>query len=121
MRQAMCGNRARRRQDYFSDRQDAGSAEWIDSLPRDGGYLVSDAEREAVLNTVRRHTAAGRLTVAEFSARTDQALLARTADDLRAALDGLPAPAPVPSPRGSTRHAHSGHPRIPALAVVALI
>ncbi len=53
-------------------------------------YRVSDAEREAVIDELRRHTAAGRLTVAEFGERMDEAHAARTASQLQAALRELP-------------------------------
>jgi hypothetical protein len=82
---------------------------------------VSDAEREVVLAEVRRQTVSGRLSIAEFSERTHEALTARTAGELRAALRGLPQPAargPRPSRRG--RPVRLG-PLVALLIVLAVI
>jgi len=51
-------------------------------------YRVSDAERDAVLADLRSHTAAGRLSIEEFSRRTDEALAARTGAELREVFAG---------------------------------
>ena len=68
-----------------------GTGGGIAGTPEDE-YRVSDAEREAALTELRRHTVSGRLSTTEFSQRTDEALAARTAGELRSALRGLPRP-----------------------------
>jgi hypothetical protein len=55
--------------------------------------LVSDAERDGVAERLRDHTVAGRLTLEEFSQRLDQALGARTHEELVVAERDLPASA----------------------------
>ena len=64
---------------------------------------VSDAERHAVIDVLRRHTSEGRLTLDEFETRTDEALHARTGAELRAVLRELPVDADDSSPRRRTR------------------
>ena len=83
--------------------------------PRDD-YRVSDGEREAVLAEVRRQTVSGRLSIAEFSERTDEALAARTAGELRVALRGLPQPQAV-----GRRPARRGMPPLRLGPIVALL
>jgi hypothetical protein len=51
---------------------------------------VSDAERNEVVEVLTRHAADGRLTLDEFEARVEEALSARTGDELRATLRELP-------------------------------
>ena len=89
----------------------------------DGGYLVSDAERDAALAALRRHAAGGVLTVAEFGERSEEALAARTRDQLRLAFRGLPRPvagAEAFVPRSSRRPRWIPFPLLP-LVVIALI
>jgi hypothetical protein len=57
---------------------------------------ASDAERDAVIEMLRRHTADGRLTMAEFEERVAEAFAARTRGDLDPVLRELP-PLPAPS------------------------
>lgn len=52
--------------------------------------MVGDSERERMLSQLREHYARGRLTLEEFSSRSDRVLASRTYRDLRAALAGLP-------------------------------
>jgi hypothetical protein len=52
--------------------------------------VVGDPDRERAVAELREHFAAGRLTLDEFSRRTERALSARSRSDLRAALAGLP-------------------------------
>jgi hypothetical protein len=59
---------------------------------------VSDADRNKVVDLLRRHCADGRLTVVEFEDRAEQALGARTVGDLDAVMRDLPAMAPPYSP-----------------------
>jgi class 3 adenylate cyclase len=72
--------------------------------PRDGErhpeVLVSDAERQQLIDTLRLHTAEGRLTLDEFSERVGYALAARTTGDLVPLTADLPVgAAPVPETR----------------------
>lgn len=52
-------------------------------------YLVSETERSAALSTLVRACSSGRMTLDEFSRRTDLALVARTRSDLLAASGDL--------------------------------
>ena len=52
--------------------------------------LAGDGERERAVVTLREHFARGRLTLEEFSERTDLVLHARTREDLRRACRDLP-------------------------------
>jgi len=52
--------------------------------------LVGDIERERATLRLREHFVRGRLTLAELSDRTEQVLRARSSDELRSALAGLP-------------------------------
>src|SRR5947209_3726263 len=72
-------------------------------------YRVSDAERDAAIEQLQRHTAEGRLSVAEFGERLEEALHARTWNDLSTALRGLPG---LHVPR------RSATPRVPAWALL---
>lgn len=64
----------------------------------DGQLRASDAERERIIEVLRRHTADGRLTLEEFEQRVGEALAATTRADLGPVLRELPplgADAPV--------------------------
>ena len=52
--------------------------------------MVGDRDRERILSTLREHYARGRLTLDEFSARSDLVFASRSYGELRAALRGLP-------------------------------
>jgi hypothetical protein len=56
-----------------------------------GDLRVSDAERNKVVEVLKKHTADGRLTLDEFEARVEETLSARTGSELRATLRELPA------------------------------
>jgi class 3 adenylate cyclase len=56
---------------------------------------IADADRHVVIDRLREHTAAGRLTLDEFDSRVDEVMHARTVADLHATLRELPAPVPV--------------------------
>jgi class 3 adenylate cyclase len=74
----------------------------------DARVRVSDAERDAVVTTLRGHFETGRLTFDEFSDRVDEAYTARTAADLDRTLRELPreqAPAPASRRRGGLHNA----------------
>jgi hypothetical protein len=78
----------------------------------DGGYSdqhlrVSDAERQAVSDSLAEHFAAGRLDQAEFDRRLGQAMSATTRGDLSglfADLPGTGAPAVPGHPHRRRRH-----------------
>lgn len=62
----------------------------------DIGLRASDDDRQRVVAALERHTAAGRLTLDEFSDRVGQALTATTHADLARVTRDLPAePAPA--------------------------
>jgi Domain of unknown function (DUF1707) len=66
---------------------------------------ASDAERERVVEALRTHAAAGRLSVEELEARFDRAYAAATRADLRRLLADLPATVvPVVPPRRGAAH-----------------
>jgi uncharacterized protein DUF1707 len=52
--------------------------------------MVGDRDRDRILSTLREHYARGRLTLEEFSARSDLVFASRSYGELRAALRGLP-------------------------------
>ena len=60
-----------------------------------GVIRTSDEERDEALRTLAAHYAAGRLETAEFDARADVALAARTRDDLRRLFLDLPGGSPA--------------------------
>ncbi len=89
----------------------------------DPAMRVSDADREAVAESLARHVAAGRLTVDEHAERLDECFRARTAGELGAVLRELPAeptarPAPVPGP-GPGR-AFGGPPLLPLVVLLVV-
>ena len=55
-----------------------------------GELRASDADRDRVVDVLRDHAAAGRLTTEELEARTDDALAARHVGDLDRLLRDLP-------------------------------
>src|SRR5262245_18800729 len=71
-----------------------------------GDERVGDAERQQVIDLLRAHTGAGRLTLDEFSDLAGEVFAARTRGELDKVLEGLPAgvshempqPAPEPAP-----------------------
>lgn len=67
---------------------------------------ASDGERERVVETLRAHAAAGRLTVDELEARITRAYAAATRGDLRGLLADLPEARP---PRSRPRANHEWH------------
>jgi class 3 adenylate cyclase len=65
-----------------------------------GDERVGDADRQQVVDLLRTHTGAGRLTLDEFSERAGQAFAARTRRELDAVLRELP-PGVAPGPAGA--------------------
>lgn len=52
--------------------------------------MVDDRDRERTISALREHYAGGRLTLEEFSSRSDRVLASRTRGELRRAVAGLP-------------------------------
>src|SRR2546429_9910554 len=76
------------------------------SLPDDPSMRASDAERERVVEALRRHATAGRLSVAELEERSASADDARPLAELAPLLADLPQPRPLrlsPRPRAPPR------------------
>ena len=64
---------------------------------------VSDPERHAAVEVLRRGYGEGRLDLAEFEERTDAALAARTRADLERLTADLPSDPPYPAPPATRR------------------
>jgi DUF1707 SHOCT-like domain len=80
----------------------------VSPAPGDAAMRASDADRERVVELLRDHCAAGRLTSEELSERIDEAYAARTLGDLWETARELPIPQaaadePVPERRPSPR------------------
>lgn len=85
----------------------------------DDTIRASDAERDAVVEALRRHAADGRLTMTEFEDRVAEALAARTRGALSPVLRELP-PLAEPSQQGETRRPRSPV-RLPQFVIMAVI
>ena len=111
----------------------------MSSDPR-SGLRISDAEREAAVNALGEHFAAGRLTREEYDERSERAYAARTAAEVAPLFTDLPAPhpyaratpratRPAPSPSGSRPSAGwpayrapvRRGPRVPLLPVLFIV
>jgi hypothetical protein len=81
---------------------------------------ASDDDRQRVIDSLQRHTTAGRLTLDEFSERVDVVVAARTLQDLAAATADLPAdPPPLAEP--DEPHAANARQLALAFAVAVLV
>ena len=80
---------------------------------------ASDEDRQRVIDALQRHTAAGRLTLDEFSDRVGAVYTARTLGDLTAVTGDLPAEAP--GPEATDPPAHSSHRELLAVFAAAII
>lgn len=67
---------------------------------------ASDDDRNRVVAELHRHTAAGRLTLDEFSDRAGAVWTARTLGDLAALTHDLPALSDPPGDRDTVGHGH---------------
>jgi Domain of unknown function (DUF1707) len=81
---------------------------------------ASDADRQRVIEALQRHTAAGRLTLDEFSERVGSVFAARTLQDLAAATVDLPADEAVQPADGNQSNARQLVIAF-AIAVLALV
>jgi DUF1707 SHOCT-like domain len=87
----MCWSRHYYRMDEeFADRRRPARRQPTDVVTAPANLRVSDADRQRVIDQLKRHTSEGRLTLDEFEARVDEALAARTGADLRPVLRELP-------------------------------
>jgi class 3 adenylate cyclase len=76
------------------------SSSTLDRVP---AVRASDADRERAVLALREHSAAGRLTLEEFSERAERAYAARTLEELEAIGRDLPRPASVEQRRRPKR------------------
>lgn len=92
-------------------------------VPERPDHRIGDAERDAVVDELKVHFGAGRLTVDELEDRTARALAARTSGDLVPLTHDLPAIAPpATAPDDVWQRAFSLHVRIAVLlAVVSVV
>jgi hypothetical protein len=84
---------------------------------------ASDAERDVVVESLRGHAQAGRLTSDELEERVELALAAKTRADLAALQRDLPQPARRVAPRPQPRqeHRHGPPPFVPiAILLIAI-
>jgi hypothetical protein len=82
---------------------------------------ASDAERDAVVESLRGHAQAGRLTSDELEERVEVALAATTRADLAALQHDLPAPARRVAPRPVARQErHHGRPPFVPIAILLI-
>jgi hypothetical protein len=86
----------------------------------DGSYRTSQAERDAVAEELRQHTADGRLTYEELESRLEECLNATTFDQLTHSLRELPPLRPERDSRAVPFTA-THRPPIVLLAVVGLV
>ena len=99
----------------------SGFAADLSAWTRSSNLRVGDAERDAAVEALGEHFAAGRLTHEEFDERSTAAWSARTAGELTALFTDLPRPqaaAGTVPPGGFSRRPH--RPRFPLLPVLAL-
>lgn len=88
---------------------------------------VSDAERNAAIDTLSQHLTAGRIDLDEYSTRSALINSARTVADLQAPFADLPGPRPVvsPAPPRPTLPAPSapagGYPAVPVQDAVPAV
>ena len=91
--------------------------------PERGDLRVSDADRDAVVEALRGHAQAGRLTSDELEERVELALAAKTRDDLTALQRDLPGTARrvVPRPGPRSEHHHGPAPFVPIAILLVVI
>ena len=90
------------------------------SLTDDPHMRASDAERERVVEALRKHAAAGRLSVGELEERSASAYAARTLGALAPLLADLPEPTPRSWERGPARPRAIGQLALLAAVLIAI-
>ena len=96
----------------------AGS-EGADSTYSWSGMRISDRERQRAIDELRRHCAAGRLDVDEYSIRIEQAMAASTLEELDRLLADLPMMR-IADPEPRIRPGVTMPSRVTAMAIVIL-
>lgn len=88
-----------------------------------GGLRIGDAEREQAVQSLGEHLRAGRLTVAEYDERLEQAFAARTEAELTPLFVDLPGGSPrsVPPPPPRRRAVRTIPVPLRAVVVLALV
>jgi len=86
--------------------------------PNTSDLRAADIDRHQVIAELTQHTAAGRLTLDEFTARTDAVTRAKTYRDLAAVTADLPTAGATSGSRSGTRHTP---PPGTALAMAAVV
>jgi len=91
-----------------------------DRRPVDPATRITDHDRQATIDQLRLNTGVGRLDIDEFAARTERALLARTAGELAEVTADLPF---MESPADRDRRARAARREQlrPYLSVMALL
>lgn len=99
-----------------------GPAE-VGHVEQDERMRASDAEREAAVERLREHAAAGRIDVDELARRTDAALAAVTRSDLRALTADLPEGPRTrgPDDRPGMRHRSALHSSLAPYVAVSMM
>jgi len=82
---------------------------------------VSDADRSAVIDELRRHTGDGRLTLDEFEERVDEVLRSRTWAELDTTTRELPSLQPTSSPPRRSGFRLPLRPRVIAACVLVVL
>ena len=94
----------------------------VPELPERPDPRIGDRERDAVVDALKVHFGAGRLTIDELEDRTARALVARTAGELVPLTDDLPAIAPPPPVQDDAwRNAYELHVRVAVLLALVCV
>lgn len=99
----------------------AGAARASDTDP---GMRISDSERAEVADRLSKHFQDGRLDQAEFNARLDKTMKAKTRADLNGLFDDLPGDQPTavpPGQDGAEQHTAQHKTRCARLGFLALV
>jgi Domain of unknown function (DUF1707) len=118
----MCWSRYNyRADDWFAEGRRTARRPHSDLVAGPGHLRVSDADRQRVIDQLKRHTSEGRLTLDEFEARVDETLTARTGSDLRVVLRELPPLDGAPRRHSSSRSGALAAWLPPAVVAVAVL
>jgi Domain of unknown function (DUF1707) len=113
------GDRAEHTAGERADRAERAAGDRAEPfIPEPHDLRASDAERERVVEALRAHAAAGRLSTDELEQRLDRALAAERRSDLVALLGDLPA---RPRPIVAVPHVRRGKDPRTLLAVAVLL